>query len=225
MNLYQNKNLLAAFDLYVRRQDALLPTEEELSSVTLSSEFQAKMERLLTLRKRGYYVWFGTVERQVASVLLALLLALTTATVSVKAWREKVAEFFAQVFDTHTAVTFVDETPNLARSVTFEHKAPTYIPDGYVVEKETSSQGVYNIIFVDKDDNAIRYKQRQKDKIGIQADTEESAYIKTTINNLVGITYNNKGVITVLFSDDKYTFTLSGPCTLEELIKVAESIQ
>ena len=224
MNLYRNDNLRAAFDLYVRRQDALLPTEEELSSVTLSSEFHARMAKLLARRKRGYYHMFGTWGRRVASILIALLIATTTVTVSVKALREKVIEFFTEVFDTHTVVTFVDDTPDVPDEITFEPHKPSYIPKGYVVEQEAKASTVYIIRFIDDDANQICYKQYRKESVGVQADTEEIQYVEITVNNYSGIAYHNKGFVYIIFADEYHTYTLSGTISLKELIKVAESI-
>lgn len=226
MNLYQNSNLLNAFDLYVREQDALLPREGELSSVTLSPAFHEKMQRLLMLRKRGFYVLFGTAGRRVASILVAMLLALTTATVSVKALRESVLHFFAEVFDTHTQVTFVDETPDIDVPVetVFEPRTPTYIPEGYVMEQETEMEVAYSMVFADEVGNKIRYKQRFKDSMEFQTDTEGTQYAEITINEYIGITYSNKGIVSVVFSDDSYTYTLSGAVPSDELVQIAESI-
>ena len=226
MNLYQNRNLLKALDLYVREQDALLPREEELSSVTLSPAFHEKMQHLLTLRKRGYYVLFGTIARRVASILIAVLLAFTTATVSVKALRERVVAFFTEVFDTHTAVTFVDETPDVEAAVeeTFTPLTPTYIPEGYVVEREMSLQSVYRVVYINAEGSRINYLQNYKESGDVRIDTEGTQYEEIKINEYIGVTYCNKNVLTILFSDNEYTYTLSGICTLEELIKIAESI-
>lgn len=225
MNLYRNDNLQAAFDLYVRQQDALLPTEEELSSVTLSPEFHARMAKLLARRKRGYYHMFGTWGRRVASILIALLIATTTVTFSVKALREKVIEFFTEVFDTHTAVTFVDDTPDVPDEITFEPRKPSYIPEGYVIEQEMSSPTVCAIFYVDETGNKIRYRQHRKENGELQMDTEEIQHERIVINGCAGIVYSNKEVVTIFFLDDKYAYTCSASCELEELIKIVESIQ
>lgn len=226
MNLYRNEKLLAAFDLYARQQDALLPTEEELSAVTLSPEFHTKMKRLLTLRKRGYYVLFGTVGRQVASVLVALLLALTTATVSVKAWRESVLNFFSEVFDTHAAVTFASDTAAVAAaSEGFVPRTPTDLPAGYAIGSEEAETDRYTVAYVHANGrDTLRYNQSRKCNYFL-IDTECGSYTEITVNGREGVFVSNKETTVLLFADDTYTYWLSGPCTAEELIRTAESIQ
>lgn len=223
MNLYRNDNLRAAFDLYVRQQDALLPTEEELSSVTLSPEFHARMAKLLARRKRGYYRLFGTWGRRAATVLIAVLLALTTATVSVRAWREAAAQFFARVYEKYTQVWFADEE-QAAPKVAFEKRTPAYIPDGYVVEKEQKSAGKYSVTYVNDNDDWICFLQTRKQDALVQLNTEDVAYREITGNGYKGVLYVNQGATVIVFADNTYAYKLSGILSEDELMRIAESI-
>lgn len=222
MNLYRNDNLRAAFDLYVRRQDALLPTEEELSSVTLSPEFHARMAKLLALRKRGYYRMFGTWGRRVASILIAVLLVLTTATVSVKAWREAATQFFTKVYEKYTQVWFADEEQD-APKVAFEKRTPSYIPEGYVVEKEELSSVACRITYTNNSNERLVYRQWHGNNV-LVVDTENSQFYNVSVGSYRGIAYTNKEVTTIAFTDEEYVYTISGTLTKTELMKIGESI-
>lgn len=224
MNLYRNDNLRAAFDLYVREQDALLPTKEELSSVTLSPEFHARMAKLLARRRRGYYRMFGTWGRRVASILIALLVATTTVTFSVKALREKVIEFFAEVFGTHTVVTFVDDKQDVPDEIAFEPRMPSYIPDGYVVETEEYYGLAYEITYVNSDGNRIQYDQMPKDNMKMTLDTENVEYRNITIGSYQGVVYTNKGRTVAIFVDEEYVYRFSGILDEDEMVKIFKSI-
>lgn len=224
MNLYRNDNLRAAFDLYVREQDALLPTEEELSSVTLSPEFHARMAKLLARRRRGYYHMFGTWGRRVASILIALLVATTTVTFSVKALREKVIEFFAEVFDTHTVVTFVDDKQDVPDEIAFEPRMPSYIPEGYVVKEERESARKYDVIYVDDNNGVIHFLQMWKKNVLTTLNTEDAEYKEIVVNGYKGIAYINQGLTNIVVVDNTYAYRLSGTIDEEELIKIGEKI-
>lgn len=223
MNLYRNDNLRVAFDLYVRRQDALLPTEEELSSVTLSPEFHARMAKLLARRKRGYYRMFGTWGRRVASILIAVLLALTTATVSVKAWREAATQFFTKVYEKYTQVWFADEEQD-APKVAFEKRTPSYIPKGYVVEKQQESAGKYSATYVNDNGERIHFLQTWKQDASMKLNTEDVVYREITVNELKGVVYVNQGSIVIVFADQTYVYSVSGVLNEDELIKISESV-
>lgn len=224
MDLLNNEKVLAALEEYVRRQNALLPDEETLSGVTLSEEFHLRMRRLLARRKRGFYVLFGTAGRRVASITVAVLVAATVTTVSVEALREPVAQFFTQVFERFTQVFFVDDTPDTPE-VEMAKRAPTYVPEGYTVEQELDLGTANRIVYVNENGEKLRYTQHWKEHIEIVADTEDIQYYDVKINNYQGITYSNKEINTIVFSDEEYTYTLSGPLGTDELVKIAESIK
>ena len=45
MSIYKHPKLREAFDIYVREQNARLPSEEELAGIVLSDEFKAVFHR------------------------------------------------------------------------------------------------------------------------------------------------------------------------------------
>ncbi len=224
MDLLKNEKVLAALEEYVRRQNALLPDEETLSGVTLSEEFHLRMRRLLARRKRGFYVLFGTAGRRVASITVAVLVAATVTTVSVEALREPVAQFFTQVFERFTQVFFVDDTPDTPE-VEMAKRAPTYVPEGYTVEQEMDLGIIYRIVYTNETGKRIRYAQQVKESMEMIADTENVQYTSITVNDYRGVTYSNKEINTIVFSDEEYTYTISSSLNADELVKIAESIK
>ena len=71
MTFYDHPNLLEAFEEYVRVQDALLPDEEALASITFSERFQERMRRMIRRHRSGSYVLFGTAGRRAAFFSMA----------------------------------------------------------------------------------------------------------------------------------------------------------
>lgn len=226
MNWYQNENLTAAFDLYTRRQNQQLPDEAALDAVTLSPTLQGNIARLLTRRKRGLYMLFGTAGRRVASILIAALIALTSVTVSVEAVREKAKQFIAKVFDTHTEISFPNDTSDKPERAPFRKYAPTYIPPGYAVNRASETHLAHNISYSNAEGDTIRFSQVLKSGATIKIDTEGTTYTEITVNGREGITYTNKGTAIVLLWDDHYTYFFSSAYVdAEELIKIAKSLK
>lgn len=226
MNIYDHPNLKEAFAIYARRQNALLPDEAALSGVTFSAEFEERMERLLARRRCGWYVLFGTAPRRVASVVAALLVSAALVTAGVEAIRTPVVQFFTEVFEKFTQIFVADDTPALPEEVVFEPHAPTYLPDGYVVESEEKLPTMYRITYKNVSmKHVISYVQRIDDGQGLFIDTENIQYVKITVNSQPGIIYSNKEKIFLVFADEQYTYTLSSSSISEEkLMKIAESI-
>lgn len=175
MNFYKHPKLLEALDLYTREQDERLPDEKELKSITFSKEFLERMRRMIARHRWGYYALFGTVGRRVASILVALLIAATTATVSVEALREPVLRFFAEVFEKFTAIFVVNDVP-AEPTAEMELYAPTYVPEGYEMESETKLDGVYRVVYANDSNQEISYVQFWESGFNVDIDTEETNY-------------------------------------------------
>ena len=56
MKFYDHPNLQQAFEIYVQRQNALLPTREELGEVTFSAAFEQRMGEPHG-RPTGNFIW------------------------------------------------------------------------------------------------------------------------------------------------------------------------
>ena len=226
MNLYKHPKLREAFEIFVQEQNALLPDEAIWATIVPSAEFEARMQKMIRRQKCGYYVLFGTMARRVATVVIALFLGATIVTFSVEALRQPVVRFFTQVFETFTRVVFVDDTSEpLQEDVEMEKKAPSYIPDGYVVESEEEIGTIYRTIYVNtKTGEQIFIRQQLIDTYSSIVDTENVDYQDIMVAHTNGIVYQNKGTTTIVFIDGNCSFFVYGNATQTELLKVAESI-
>ena len=223
MKHHKHQTLQDAFELFIRQQNALLPDEETLSTVTLSDSFKQRMQKLLRRQKKGFFVMFGTAGRRIASIAVAVLVAATVTTVSVEALREPVFQFFAEVYEKFTQVLFVDDEPKTS-TVELKKRMPTYVPAGYVVENEIETDSAVAIKYTNNKGEKLRYSQHFKKDGEVQANTENVLCTDVLIGNRQGITYKNKEINTLAFSDSQYTYTLSGNISIDELQKMAESL-
>ncbi len=224
-NLYKHPKLYEAFDLYCQQWCEELPTDEELADITFSPTLQEKMRRLLRRQRCGFYVLFGTAGRRVASVLVMLLVSMTIATVSVKALREPVVRFITEVFETFTSILFVNDEPTAA-DVQLEAVEPAYIPEGYVVERQSSDgKTLYKIAYYNADaESRLLYTQRRDKDGALGINTENIEYHIVKVNELDGIAYSQKNSTAVMLVYGEYTFTVKGPLAEEELLRIAASI-
>ncbi len=223
MKPHKHQTLHDAFELFVRQQNALLPDEETLSTVTLSDGFKQRMQKLLRQQQKGFFVLFGTAGRRIASIAVAVLVAATVTTVSVEALREPVFQFFAEVYEKFTQIFFVDDTPNVSE-IQFKKKTPAYIPEGYVVESEMDLETMYRITFSNDNREKIRYTQQDRASIEAIIDTEDVTYENIIIGDRPGITYKNNGFVYIVFTDEEYAYSFSGN-SLDTLIEMAQSIK
>lgn len=226
-NLYKHPKLYEAFDLYCQQWCDEQPSDEALAKITFSPTFEEKMRRLLRRQKCGYYVLFGTAGRRVASVLLALLVGMTITTFSVKALRDPVVRFFTEVFERFTSVLFVNDEPTSAAGrIVIKPVAPTYIPEGYTAERQISdNKAMHRIAYYNaNEDKRLIYTQRMDEVGTMGVNTENIDYHPVTVNGLDGIAYAQNDSTAVMFAHSYYTFTIKGPLSEEELLRIAASI-
>ena len=161
-----------------------------------------------------------------ASILIAALIALTSVTVGVEAVREKAKQFIAQVFDTHTEISFPNDTSDKPEREPFRKYTPTYIPPGYAVTRASETNLAHDISYSNAEGDTIRFSQLPKSGATITIDTEGTTYSEITVNGREGITYTNKGTATVLLWDDHYVYFFSSSYVdAEELIRIAKSLE
>lgn len=216
-----------ALDLYCIEFCKTLPTDEELSGITFSEEFERKMQKLINRQKKFYYYWFNTVGKRVAAIILVLLLSLTTITFSVRALREPVVSFIVETFEKFSNILFInDESKDTNVDLKFEKVTPTYITEGYTLDYEFDDVSLYQARYFNSDKTSnITYIQLISDDSILQVNTENVSYNNIEINNFKAVSYSNKGINTVVLHAKDYAFIIEGNISMEELIKIAESIK
>ncbi len=219
-NNFDNK-LIAAFELYNNKMIEALPSDKELSKIQFSPAFEKKMKKLLSLQKKTYYYLINTVGKRVAIILLTIIISLTATTLSVKSLREAVFEFITETHKKYTKISVDSSEPT---SQTVIKTAPQYVPEGYKIESEIDVGNFYSIAYVNNDNIKIRYDQEIHSGTTIHVDTEGVEVERIYINSLEGISYVTKGWSTVIFADENHIFTVAGEIPMEEIIKMAESI-
>ena len=103
--------------------------------------------------------------------------------------------------------------------------APKYVPNGYVIHQEQEFMTTYQVEYINNENNTIDYEQTVNFGTTYNTNTENISYEKVSINSLEGIAYVNDGFSTVIFADETYFYTLVGKISMEEIVKIAESIQ
>ena len=218
-----DKKLVMAFELYNKNLCESLPTDEELKDITFSKTFENKMQKLIRAQKKSYFYLINTVGKRVAVIILAIMISLTATTFGVKAIRESVIKFITETFEKFTAVSVENEEADAQDDIV--KTAPQYIPEGYTLEYEMETGGVYKTIYRNMDNVSINYIQKINFGTIYNADTEDIEYDRIKIKSFEGIKYNKNGINKVVFADATYMYDISGQVSFDELIKMAESIK
>lgn len=228
--MFRDKNnleiLKKALAVIAEEEAAKLPSEEECADITFSEEFERKMERIIRFQKKPYYSYVNTVGKRVACIILAILIAFTTVTFSVKAFREAVLEFFVETFEKFSIVGFNEEDLDNSLDHIETYYAPTYIPEGYELEYDRKSPSMRRMKFYCENEY-IYFSQRLINDSDYYLDTENADVEYIEVEGLNdGYLAQKDNKITLCWNDDAYAYSIysTGKFAEKELVMIAESI-
>ncbi len=217
-------SLKTAFSLV--ELDAFYPTQEELEAITFSDKFEQWAARFLKRQEHFWFRTFNTVGKQVAAVVLTVVLALSAVTISVEALREPFFEFITKTFEKFTLITFHenDDPSPEDEFIPLKPIDPTYIPEGFELTSETVDFMMNMKTYAHKNETIIHYSQSFKNGSQLYIDTEDATITRININEREAIFKQEYNETYLFFTDMHYIYEISGNLTKEELIKIAESI-
>lgn len=136
--------------------------EDLLREFNPSENFYYQMQKTIDKmqhNQRLYYTPAQAAVRRAAIIIISTALVLGTVSFSVKAIREPIIQFFKQTFDRFTEFTSttsdVDFWFNEYNNDTCF--VPTYVPKGYVIEKEQINYARVHTVYVNDQGNKIYY--------------------------------------------------------------------
>ncbi len=205
--------------------DAALAEAEESEGKEYSPTDRFKLALNKALKSRGFdpFYTFFAIKRRRALAIIAAVAAALALTMSVGAIRERVVNFFIEMFDTYAVIT-TDKNADYPKTIE-EQYAPSYIPEGYEIKG----------INVDYSDLEIQYSNLDKSLIFSQNVKSYHIFIDAEIHveniNVFlendGVLWESKGARSIYFEYGCYFFQIISQPGLseEELIKIAKSIE
>lgn len=175
------------------------------------------------------------VRRRVAVILIAALLATLTACASIRVIREKIYEIVIEYYEKYFSYksesqTSGNEIETEAEAGEFIKRIPSYLPDGYELYMDNSSDDMTKIYYWDPTSAfVIVYEQFPIGMLGRDGNVEKTEITSVKIKGYDGIatvkTTENGYEITLIWNDGRYDYSLVSVLTLEETILIAESIE
>lgn len=209
-----------ANDLYL----AGLPDPKDCHH-TVSKRFERKMKKLLKRQKSPVLYW---VQRSVACFLLVVLLGGTTVLTFSAEARAAFFGWVREVFETHFSYTFTGEEAEIPEDVIY---SPTWLPEGYSVVAEPKPGKQATSVYADADGNLITFVYTMDTEMNTTQIVREGI---EAISVFVGETpadfyYDDEpdasSILVWVGSDKKAVFWISAALDVDELIKIAESIE
>ncbi len=224
MKSLNENQLKEAIHLYAKKMADGLPTDEEISYIDFSPEFEQKMKRIIKLRKKPLLRSLNTTAKRVASIAV-IFIFLFSVTFSVKAVREPFIEMIKTVFSNHVNIGFEGDTKDCITEI-YELKQ---IPDGFELTNEIINEAMVYREYTDKNGIVLDYIQKSTTHTsGIDIDNEHSTHYTLTADGkevyIVASEYGN--LISAIWVENGYSFLINYYATDisdDEIISIIKS--
>jgi len=175
------------------------------------------------LKKKISFAHF-TVRRMAACITIILVLAMCSCACFPKI-RAAVKELAMEFYDQYVGIT---DDSNAILKEPMTHYAPTYIPEGYEMEKEDLTLYYGNIRYINEKGKFIKYYQNFNKYATRYFDSEGAMLSDIFVNEYRGkyleYTDARKTQNVIMWTDGTYTYYIMGNLTYEELKAMAESV-
>lgn len=199
-----------------------IPDEGELNHV-FSKRFQRKMRQLVKKEKQSPEIRkLIRYTKNVAVIVLAVLTVSFSVIMSVEALRTQLFEFVTNVWEELTSITIYKNGTEDADEIIFSE--PSYIPAGYEVSEQHCSDESIITIYLNEEGKDIFYVQDVLMAGEYIYDTENTLSTQKTINDQEITIVSNKGTNHIFWHNENYFYSISSQCSLEELLRMTESI-
>ncbi len=211
--------LKAGLMLFKEKQLYSVPSEKEID-YQFSNGFQKKMEKLIRNHERSLWLYMHKTSRRVAVFILAILLSFT-ASLSIKAVREDVFDFFYKVFTDHTILDYSGND-----ILTEYFLLP--LPEGYTEMKEFTSinEGGADFIWINNQQLQIKFSQTKSSGIST-FDSQGAEVTEIEVNGINVLYCNNQSDIFCYWTEKGVYFRLvySNSLGEEYIHKVAGNLE
>ncbi len=196
---------------YLDAQFSFLPPENE-AHYEFSDNFNKKMEKLIKQVKHPYLIYINTTAKKVA-VAVACIVLILTSLLSVTAVREKIVDFFYEIFDTHTSVEveFQDSKTQIDKYYTL-----SYLPNDYKLAYEYRDDIISDTVWMITDNKTISLFQEISFRNKVTLNSEDVNVEERTVNNTPCLFMNQENNCIYFWEFDGYNFTLTYDVSLGE---------
>lgn len=209
-----------------------LPKDEDIHHV-FSKRFERRIRKMIRFERRPPFrrklVSYG--KRAAMFILIAVIVVFSTV-MSVGALRTRFFTMISNAFQRYSEIYFKPVESEIASEVTSKFVRYTIhdFPSGYKMTNDLSDPDlqISDFEFENSHKNKINLHQENISTSNFNVNTEGVKLQTILINNEKAYYYENKGLNTIVWHNDKYAFLLSADATSKldknVMVKIAESV-
>jgi hypothetical protein len=164
---------------------------------------------------------------RVLAIAATLLILLISALMSVSAVREAVFKFFTELYEKYIVAWYEPEDSSLTAPETIlEFREPTYIPQGFVQTMEEKIEIFHIQRFANAEGMGLLFEQTILNRVQYALDLkDESDKILFECRGIMGMYRITDEQLELIWSDNEYTYRISGIVTKEQALLMVDSIK
>lgn len=205
----------------LKLEKMFMPSQQAVRKYTEKLSAAARQEKL-----RGFIKKAQPALNKAAVFIAVSALVFSIAFTNISAFRREVLNLVIK-FEEKYALIKLDESENDKPRLYVSWRntyVPTYIPDGYYIYNFTNTDDLKILEYTDDEDNHIIFCDMSA-SLENAIDTENASLIKEiTVGAGKGLLVEKEGRVTIAWSDNDRVFTLHTYLSVEETIKIAESV-
>lgn len=187
--------------------------------------FYALLDSKLKIEKRNRRIPTKILFKTTAAVL-AIIIMCSVLMVNVEAFRLKVLNLLISIEPRYTSIQISDSDGSNLIVDWKSAYVPTYIPEGFKLERVSSSSTAKLLYFIKEDDKSTITYMECGSTYGIAIDTEGASLIEEIeISGHKGTLSVKGSTTTVAWIIDDRLFSIQGQADTDEIIKMAESVK
>jgi len=161
--------------------------------------------------------------RRRAVALIAAIIILIAAAMSVPAVRASVIEFITEVYEKFTHIFFDESRSPRDAADELTVYEPAYIPEGFELVNRITKDLV--LMEYERENDFISYSQQRLENVSMHINTEGVELEEREFKGLSAKYFSKQGVQNLLWHDDKYIYMVSSTLDRATVFKIAESVE
>ncbi len=198
-----------------------------------SSSFEREMEEMMASQwekpaKRPLF--WKRFARQAAVFVMAGTVGVFAALLTVDAWREQLFRMVETRYEEFSDISYESTGGQpLPRDFRLVEYRPQWIPEGYRLIEQQLDENINTSVYGNGQDGRIFFQQAVNAKegfgMGMSINTEGSELELFTLKeDMLAYKMSNNGSQFILWNDDQYNYIIITECSMEETIKIAQSV-
>ena len=194
------------------------PSPKQLTRLLKAVEHAEKTKKEV---RPGRQQRFKTIHRIAASAA-ALLLVLTISMFTVDAFRYQVLNLFIKMEPEYTLVRLEEDI-----DIPWDDPVPTFVPDGFVISEALDMDTIKKIVYTaEYDEEQVIVFSDNVPTGSMNIDTETADSVTTVrINGADAMIVVKNGLANLVWTANNRLYSLIGPVSGDELIRMAESVR